>query len=53
MEATPMASAAVSDDDARLASLGYRPQLNRVLGFFSNFAVAFTSLSSACRLTMS
>src|SRR3954469_8324208 len=36
---------AVMDDDARLASLGYKPQLNRVLGFFSNFAVAFTYLS--------
>src|SRR4051794_17542511 len=44
MEATPMASAVV-DDDARLANLGYKPQLNRVLGFFSNFAVAFTYLS--------
>jgi amino acid transporter len=33
------------DDDARLANLGYKPQLNRVLGFFSNFAVAFTYLS--------
>jgi amino acid transporter len=32
-------------DDARLASLGYRPQLNRVLGLFANFAVAFTYLS--------
>ena len=45
MEATPVASAAVSDDDARLETLGYRPQLNRVLGLFSNFAVAFTYLS--------
>jgi amino acid transporter len=36
---------AVSRDDARLAALGYQPQLNRVLGFFSNFAVAFTYLS--------
>src|SRR5436305_14405446 len=36
---------AVMDDDARLASLGYKPQLNRVLGLFSNFAVAFTYLS--------
>jgi amino acid transporter len=45
MEATPLAPAAVTDDDARLASLGYAPQLNRVLGFFSNFAVAFTYLS--------
>src|SRR5690348_5401816 len=33
------------DDDARLATLGYKPQLNRVLGFFANFAVAFTYLS--------
>src|SRR3954454_17470581 len=32
-------------DDARLESLGYKPQLNRVLGLFSNFAVAFTYLS--------
>src|SRR5690349_520857 len=36
---------APSADDARLASLGYQPQLNRVLGLFSNFAVAFTYLS--------
>jgi amino acid transporter len=33
------------DDDARLARLGYRPQLNRVLGLFANFSVAFTYLS--------
>jgi amino acid transporter len=45
MEGTPVATAPVLDDDARLASLGYRPQLSRVLGFFSNFAVAFTYLS--------
>ena len=32
-------------DDARLESLGYKPQLNRVLGLFSNFSVAFTYLS--------
>jgi amino acid transporter len=32
-------------DDARLEGLGYKPQLNRVLGFFANFAVAFTYLS--------
>src|SRR3954453_7974019 len=36
-----MSSPVVTDDDARLANLGYTPQLNRVLGFFSNFAVAF------------
>src|SRR4051794_14944799 len=34
-----------TDDDARLASLGYTPQLNRVLGLFANFSVAFTYLS--------
>src|ERR1700758_2623406 len=34
-----------TSEDARLESLGYKPQLNRVLGFFSNFAVAFTYLS--------
>src|SRR5437764_7613026 len=38
-------SSGVASDDARLASLGYRPQLNRVLGLFANFAVAFTYLS--------
>ncbi len=44
-EATPTTSATIDDDDARLASLGYKPQLNRVLGLFSNFSVAFTYLS--------
>src|SRR5579862_5950619 len=44
-EATPTTSATTDDDDARLASLGYRPQLNRVLGLFANFSVAFTYLS--------
>src|SRR3954451_18705068 len=34
-----------TDDDARLASLGYTPQLSRVLGLFANFSVAFTYLS--------
>ena len=34
-----------ASEDARLESLGYKPQLNRVLPFFSNFAVAFTYLS--------
>ena len=32
-------------DDARLESLGYKPQLNRVLSPFANFSVAFTYLS--------
>jgi amino acid transporter len=36
---------AASTDDARLASLGYQPQLRRVLGLFANFSVAFTYLS--------
>jgi amino acid transporter len=36
---------AATSEDARLESLGYKPQLNRVLGYFSNFAVAFTYLS--------
>src|SRR3954469_1093370 len=45
MEATPVGSTVLRDDDARLKALGYTPQLNRVLGFFSNFSVAFTYLS--------
>ncbi len=36
---------AIESEDARLESLGYKPQLNRVLGLFANFAVAFTYLS--------
>ena len=39
------APAGSENEDARLASLGYKPQLNRVLGFFANFSVAFTYLS--------
>ena len=31
---------ALDEDDTRLAHLGYRPQLNRVLGLFANFSVA-------------
>src|SRR6476469_8338109 len=34
-----------SNEDARLESLGYKPQLSRVLGQFANFSVAFTYLS--------
>jgi amino acid transporter len=44
-EATPESTAVTDSDDARLESLGYRPQLNRVLGLFANFSVAFTYLS--------
>lgn len=36
---------ATDPDDARLRGLGYQPQLNRVLGLFANFSVAFTYLS--------
>ena len=43
--AAPSDRPAAAGDDARLASLGYTPQLNRVLGFFANFSVAFTYLS--------
>ena len=41
----PDAASIATTDDARLEALGYKPQLNRALGFFSNFAVAFTYLS--------
>jgi amino acid transporter len=44
-QTTPQAAGQVDDDDARLRSLGYNPQLNRVLGLFANFSVAFTYLS--------
>src|SRR2546423_5208237 len=37
--------ATIPSEDTRLERLGYQPQLNRVLGLFSNFAVAFTYLS--------
>jgi amino acid transporter len=42
---TAEGSGLASADDARLEHLGYRPQLNRVLGLFANFSVAFTYLS--------
>src|SRR3954453_22512333 len=38
-------------DDARLEALGYRPQLNRVLGFFENFAVGVTYLPLLARFS--
>jgi amino acid transporter len=38
-------SSTTDADDARLTSLGYRPELRRVLGFFESFSVAFTYLS--------
>jgi amino acid transporter len=44
-EAGTSVAGSIASEDARLASLGYKPQLNRVLGLFSNFAVAFTYLS--------
>jgi amino acid transporter len=45
MQADSVAQEVITSDDARLEALGYEPQLNRALGFFSNFAVAFTYLS--------
>ncbi len=45
MQSESVVPSAAQDDDARLRALGYRPQLNRALGLFSNFAVAFTYLS--------
>ena len=44
-ETTAAETTGAHSEDARLESLGYQPQLNRVLGFFANFAVAFTYLS--------
>jgi amino acid transporter len=37
----------VARDDAHLRSLGIKPELNRTLGFISNFAVAFSYISVA------
>ena len=42
---SPGGAGTATSDDARLANFGYKPQLNRVLGLFANFAVAFTYLS--------
>src|SRR4030081_3100116 len=44
-EVAPAVATAPETEDAQLESLGYQPQLNRVLGLFANFAVAFTYLS--------
>jgi len=41
----PPVGSANAVEDARLESLGYKPQLSRVLGQFANFSVAFTYLS--------
>lgn len=35
----------IAKDDAQLQALGIKPQLNRSLGFLSNFAVAFSYIS--------
>ncbi len=46
MQDTPaVVPSAPQSEDARLEALGYKPQLNRVLGRFANFSVAFTYLS--------
>jgi amino acid transporter len=44
-QVAPAVSTTPQAEDAQLERLGYQPQLNRVLGFFANFAVAFTYLS--------
>jgi amino acid transporter len=44
-DVVPAVPVPTPDDDSRLQSLGYSPQLSRVLGLFANFAVAFTYLS--------
>ncbi|HEU0238769.1 MAG TPA: APC family permease [Micromonosporaceae bacterium] len=44
-DVVPGTPAPTVDEDARLQSLGYKPQLSRVLGLFGNFSVAFTYLS--------
>jgi amino acid transporter len=44
-QSTPEVPTVLPSEDARLQSLGYKPQLNRVLGLFANFSVAFTYLS--------
>jgi amino acid transporter len=44
-QVAPAVSTAPQTEDAQLESLGYKPQLNRVLGLFANFSVAFTYLS--------
>jgi amino acid transporter len=44
-DVAPASPAPAADEDARLESLGYKPQLSRVLGLFGNFSVAFTYLS--------
>jgi amino acid transporter len=41
------ASEQIERDDAHLRSLGIKPELNRTLGFISNFAVAFSYISVA------
>jgi amino acid transporter len=45
LTADPMHGEQVARDDAHLRSLGIKPELNRTLGFLSNFAVAFSYIS--------
>jgi len=47
LTAAPSHGEQVARDDAHLRSLGIKPQLNRTLGFISNFAVAFSYISVA------
>jgi amino acid transporter len=50
-ETAPQARVAL-DDDARLQSLGYRPQLRRALGLFATTSVAFTCMSPMIGILM-
>lgn len=45
MTVDPMHGEQIARDDAHLRSLGIKPELNRTLGFLSNFAVAFSYIS--------
>lgn len=45
MTAEPMHGEQIARDDAHLRSLGIKAELSRTLGFFSNFAVAFSYIS--------
>jgi len=47
LTADPMVGEQIARDDAHLRSLGIKPELNRTLGFISNFAVAFSYISVA------
>ena len=51
----PKMSQTQSDDERRLAALGYKQELNRSWSGFSNFAISFSIISilSGCFTTLS